>query len=375
MKLVLIGIQGSGKSTQGNLLSKQLKIPYLSTGHIFRELAKEKTKSGRYIKEVINTGLLVPDERTISIVTEYLTRPEYKKGYILDGFPRTVNQAKEFQNNVDKVVYLKISQKDALWRLMNRNDIARDDETLPALKKRIEMFYKHTLPVVEYYEKQKKLVTIDGIATIENVNQEILKSFGWQYSQNKITRWKRDKRIILSVVGLPGAGKSAAAAFFKEKGFEIVEFGTIINHYIDKHHLDHTETNHKKVREDLRRKYGNDALAKLNEKKLHEVLKIRDTVVIDGLRSWEEYLYLKETFKQERIVILALYADKKIRYKRIIERGYRDHLYGEKRDIDELIGINMAPTIGFADYFIDANSSLTDLKDRLEIIYRIIYYS
>ena len=74
MKLVLIGIQGSGKSTQGNLLSKQLGIPYLSTGHIFRQIAKEKTALGRYIKETINAGLLVPDEKTIEIVNNYLNK-------------------------------------------------------------------------------------------------------------------------------------------------------------------------------------------------------------------------------------------------------------------------------------------------------------
>ncbi|MDO9027595.1 MAG: nucleoside monophosphate kinase, partial [Candidatus Roizmanbacteria bacterium] len=114
MKIVLVGIQGSGKSTQGNLLSKQLNIPYLSTGHIFREIAKEKTQLGRYIKETVNSGLLVPDEKTIEIVNSYLSRPEYKKGYILDGFPRTLKQAKEFKNNVDKVIYLDISQKEAI---------------------------------------------------------------------------------------------------------------------------------------------------------------------------------------------------------------------------------------------------------------------
>ena len=130
MKLVLIGIQGSGKSTQGNLLSKQLRLPYLSTGHIFRELAKEKTKIGRYIKETINAGLLVPDSRTVEIVHNYLSRSEYKKGYILDGFPRTVYQARNFKEKIDKAIYLKISQKDALWRLINRDDIARDRKSV-----------------------------------------------------------------------------------------------------------------------------------------------------------------------------------------------------------------------------------------------------
>jgi adenylate kinase len=113
MKLVLIGIQGSGKSTQGNMLSRLFHIPYLSTGHIFREIAKEKTSLGRYVKETINSGVLVPDEKTIEIVNSYLSRPVYKKGYILDGFPRTIKQADAFSNNVDKVIYLKISDKEA----------------------------------------------------------------------------------------------------------------------------------------------------------------------------------------------------------------------------------------------------------------------
>jgi adenylate kinase len=84
MKIILIGIQGSGKSTQGNLLSEKLSLPYLSTGHIFRELAKEHTPTGRHIKEVMNSGFLISDEQTIEIVREYLNRPEYAKGYWMD---------------------------------------------------------------------------------------------------------------------------------------------------------------------------------------------------------------------------------------------------------------------------------------------------
>src|SRR5688500_12430084 len=98
MKIVLIGIQGSGKSTQGNLLSEKLNVRYLSTGHIFRELAKEKTPLGRYIKETMNSGYLIPDDKTLEIVNEYLSRPEYEAGYILDGFPRTIEQAEKFRN-------------------------------------------------------------------------------------------------------------------------------------------------------------------------------------------------------------------------------------------------------------------------------------
>src|SRR6266550_1761448 len=78
MKIIIIGIQGAGKSTQGNLLSKELSIPYLSTGHIFREIAKEHTALGRYIKETMNAGYLIPDDKTLEIVSEYLSRLKYQ---------------------------------------------------------------------------------------------------------------------------------------------------------------------------------------------------------------------------------------------------------------------------------------------------------
>lgn len=173
MKIVLIGIQGSGKSTQGNLLSERLNIPYLSTGHIFREMAKEKTQSGRYIKETINAGILIPDEKTIEIVNEYLGRPEYSKGYILDGFPRTKVQAESFNEKIDKVVYLKVSDKEALWRIAGRAD-NREDETLQAIKKRIESFHEFTEPVIEFYKEKGLLLEVDGEESIEDINQEIL---------------------------------------------------------------------------------------------------------------------------------------------------------------------------------------------------------
>ncbi|MBI2613742.1 MAG: nucleoside monophosphate kinase [Candidatus Levybacteria bacterium] len=174
MKIILIGIQGAGKSTQGNLLSENLKIPYLSTGHIFREMAKEKTPLGRYIKEIMNAGYLIPDEKTVEIVSEYLKKPEYKKGYILDGFPRTLEQVKMFENGVDKVVYLKVSDREALWRLSYRNGDSREDETLTAIRKRIELFHELTEPVLDYYKQNGILVEIDGEKSIEEIHKEIM---------------------------------------------------------------------------------------------------------------------------------------------------------------------------------------------------------
>lgn len=178
MIVVIIGIQGAGKSTQGNLLSEKLKIPYLSTGHIFREMAKEKTPVGRYIKEVMNAGYLIPDDKTLEIVSEYLSRPEYKGGYIIDGFPRTITQAKAFKAEIKYVVYLNVSDREALWRLSLRNDAVREDETIAAIRKRIDLFHKFTEPVLEYYRKRGILVEIDGEQKIEDISREIMKKIG-----------------------------------------------------------------------------------------------------------------------------------------------------------------------------------------------------
>ena len=175
MKIILIGIQGSGKSTQGNLLSEKLGIPYLSSGHIFREMSKEKTPLGRFLKETMNAGYLIPDDKTLEIVQEYVTRPEYKKGYILDGFPRTVKQAEEFANGIKAVFYLKVSDKEALWRLAGRDEEGiREDNTLKAIMKRIDLFHEKTRPVIEFYRQKGVLYEIDGEQAIEQIYKEIL---------------------------------------------------------------------------------------------------------------------------------------------------------------------------------------------------------
>jgi adenylate kinase len=175
MKIILIGIQGSGKSTQGNLLHDKLGLQYLSSGHIFREMAKEKSILGRYMKETLNAGALVSDEKTIPIIEEYLAKPEYKKGYILDGFPRTTKQAEDISNGVDKVVYLKVSDKEALWRLSGRVDEGvREDNTLTAIRKRIQLFHDLTEPVIDFYRQKGNLIEVDGEREIEVIHSDIM---------------------------------------------------------------------------------------------------------------------------------------------------------------------------------------------------------
>lgn len=174
MKIILIGIQGAGKSTQGNIVSKTLNIPYLSSGHILRNMAKEKTRWGRFVKETINSGVLIPDDKMTSIMEEYLEKPEYKSGWILDGYPRTVQQAENFKERIDKVFYLKVSDEEALRRLSFQANDDRVDKTPDAIKKRIDSFHKFTEPVIDYYRKKGLLVEIDGEKSIEEISKEIL---------------------------------------------------------------------------------------------------------------------------------------------------------------------------------------------------------
>jgi adenylate kinase len=374
MKLVLIGIQGSGKSTQGNLLSRQLKIPYLSTGHIFRAIAKEKTPLGKQVKLLINSGALIPDNKVIEIVNSYLSKPVYRKGYILDGFPRTLTQAKKFINNVDNVIHVDIPDKEALWRLAYRNE-QRDDNTIDAIKKRIELFKKFTTPVLSFYKRQKKLVTIDGTQSIEEVNEEILKHLGRQVISNRIRAWKQRKKNIVAIVGLPGSGKTEAAKYYKKRGLPVISFSDVVNTKINRMKLPHTLEVHKKVRQDLRDKYGFEAMAYLNKQKIDKELLKNNTVIVEGMRSWEEYEYLRHHYPKVKLTILALHADKPIRFDRISNRKDRNELKGEERDIDELLSTHMGPTIAFADYVIKNNWGIEELHQKLDEVYREIYFS
>lgn len=176
MNIILLGVQGSGKSTQGNLLSNHFNVPYFSTGQIFRQLANEDTELGREIKEMMTKGYLIPDDKTLEIVKDYLSRPEYQKGFIIDGFPRNISQAQSFPARVDKVVFVNVSDEEARRRIEARNNDkeVRPDDTEEAITRRINIFHESTKPLLEYYRNKGKLIEVNGEQSVEEIQEEIL---------------------------------------------------------------------------------------------------------------------------------------------------------------------------------------------------------
>ncbi len=174
MKLVFLGPPGAGKGTQAKILSYKLGIPHISTGDIFRENIKNKTELGKKASEFSDKGLLVPDEVTNAMVQERLKRDDCSKGYILDGYPRTIPQAKFLDQiqNIDRVVYFYLGDKTTIERMLNRaKDSNRIDDTEEVIKKRIKVYKKQTQPLIEYYKKKGILLEIDAKPSIEEISK------------------------------------------------------------------------------------------------------------------------------------------------------------------------------------------------------------
>ena len=210
MIIIMLGAPGTGKGTVASLLAKELGIPQVSTGDIFRKKIKEKTELGKLAESYISKGNLVPDDVTIDLVKSRLKESDAKEGVILDGFPRTVRQAEELdkilQNNqseVDIVINLVTPEEEIVERIENRRVcpeckavynlklnppsqegicdkcghelVQRKDDNVDTIKSRIKTYIDVTSPLIEYYEKKEKLYTAEVSERINRLGSDVAK--------------------------------------------------------------------------------------------------------------------------------------------------------------------------------------------------------
>jgi len=204
-----LGAPGCGKGTQAGIISKGLGLAHIASGDLFREAAKRGDELGEQVRSYMEKGLLVPDEITISTILECIAAPDCAKGYVLDGFPRTLEQAKaldralgERGEAIEKVVYIKVSPEELVKRLSARficrdcqtpyHEIAsppkvpgrcdrcggelyqRPDDSPETVRKRLEVYFAETAPLIDYYREAGKLVEVNGERGIEGVSQELM---------------------------------------------------------------------------------------------------------------------------------------------------------------------------------------------------------
>ncbi len=177
MKIILLGPQGSGKGTQGKLLSKKLGIPHISTGDVLREMARSDSALGNKVRLMMDEGLLIDDELLEKIISSRISRDDCKEGFILDGTPRDLHQARVIDEmaQFDAVILINISEDESFRRVHKRRKLEhRHDDTDEALKKRLKLYHQKTEEVIDHYRKKGLLITVDGERSVEEVFDEII---------------------------------------------------------------------------------------------------------------------------------------------------------------------------------------------------------
>ena len=204
MRLILLGPPGAGKGTQASSIVAEYGITHISTGDIFRHNIKNETELGKKVKSYLDKGQLVPDELTIDLVWDRLSKDDCKKGFILDGFPRTVAQAEELDKileksnrEIEKVIALEVSDEEIIERITGRRvskktgkiyhikynppvdenpeDLEqRADDNEETVKKRLAVYNEQTAPVLDFYKKQNKVYSVDGAKKLEEITKDII---------------------------------------------------------------------------------------------------------------------------------------------------------------------------------------------------------
>lgn len=213
LRTILLGPPGAGKGTQAVRIVEKYGIPHISTGDIFRDNIKRQTELGKKAQEYMNKGELVPDDLVIEIATDRLLRDDCKKGFLLDGFPRTVYQAEKLDEfmqahggNIDHVINLEVGDDLLIFRLTGRRVckqcgasfhvvnippkvegicdkcggelVQRADDTEETVKNRIAVYKEQTMPLIDYYTKADNISTLDGAAPLDECFAEIVKVLG-----------------------------------------------------------------------------------------------------------------------------------------------------------------------------------------------------
>jgi len=184
LNLVVFGPPGSGKGTQAKILQEKHSWPQLSTGDMLRAAIAAGTELGKKCKAIMAAGELVPDEVVIGIISERYDQPDCAGGAIFDGFPRTIPQARALDSmlklrdkKIDLVIELKVDDKVLIERVKTRiaqsGGVARADDNPETLQNRLNVYYQNTAPLLEYYKRAGKLVTVDGMLPIDEVTKAI----------------------------------------------------------------------------------------------------------------------------------------------------------------------------------------------------------
>jgi adenylate kinase len=181
MRLLIMGPPGAGKGTQAQRISEHYRIPAISTGDIFRAMKTADTPLARQLRAIMDSGGYVSDEITNAIVDERLTEPDCARGFLLDGYPRTLQQVKALDDflaadgrKLDAVISLLADVDELVTRLLRRAQIeGRADDTVDTIRRRLAIYAKETEPLLEVYRERGLLVEVDGLGPIDEVSMRL----------------------------------------------------------------------------------------------------------------------------------------------------------------------------------------------------------